>query len=154
MIHVDFADFEEMMTFARQLLGELPGGKGNASAVPSEASEDQLGQDHRGDMVPVGAAPAQTAPVTPTAPVASAVPVAPVAQQASSVPPVTLAVPTSAKIYTLDELAAAAIPLMDAGGQQALVELLQRFGVATLPDLPQEQYGAFATALRAMGAKI
>ena len=54
----------------------------------------------------------------------------------------------------MDDLARAAIPLMDAGGQQALVGLLSQFGVSALPELPKEQYGAFATALRGMGAKI
>lgn len=148
MIHIDFKDFDDMVQFARRLLGELSEGKGNTPAAPSKASEDQPGQAPRGDVVPVGAAPA---PMAPAAPVAPAVPIAPAVQQAPSAP---AAVPTNTKTYTRDELAAAAIPLMDAGGQQALVDLLRRFGVATLPDLPQEQYGAFATALRAMGAKI
>ena len=58
------------------------------------------------------------------------------------------------KEYTEDDLAKAAIPLMDAGGQRVLVDLLSQFGVTTLPQLPKEQYGAFATALRGLGAKI
>nr|DAJ02426.1 MAG TPA: hypothetical protein [Caudoviricetes sp.] len=44
--------------------------------------------------------------------------------------------------------------LMDAGRQGDLQQLLARFGVEALPALPPVQYGAFATALREMGAQI
>ena len=54
----------------------------------------------------------------------------------------------------MDDLARAGMGLMDAGRQNDLIQLLARFGVDTLPALPQDQYGAFATALREMGAKI
>lgn len=65
------------------------------------------------------------------------------------------AVPTSASQYTLEQLAVAATQLMDAGRQQELVNMLnQSFGVQALTQLPKEQYGAFATKLREMGAKI
>lgn len=63
-------------------------------------------------------------------------------------------VPTTARTYTLDELASAAMPLIDKGMQQQLQELLAGYGVEALPMLPQEQYGNFATALRGMGAQI
>lgn len=63
-------------------------------------------------------------------------------------------VPTSNPEYSMDQLAVAATQLMDAGKQQDLVNLLQQFGVQALTVLPKEQYGAFATKLREMGAKI
>ena len=63
-------------------------------------------------------------------------------------------VQTSTPSYTLDDISRAATTLMDAGRQGELIELLRQFGIATLPDLPKEQYGAFATALRGMGAQI
>lgn len=44
--------------------------------------------------------------------------------------------------------------LMDSGRQADLQGLLKTFGVEALPALPKEQYGAFATALRGMGAQI
>lgn len=66
----------------------------------------------------------------------------------------TAAVPTSGKTYTLDELASAAMLLMDRGMQVQLQELLAGYGVEALPMLPPEQYGNFATALRGMGAQI
>lgn len=56
--------------------------------------------------------------------------------------------------YTLDDLAVAGMSLMDSGRQADLHQLLASFGVEALPALPPAQYGAFATALRGMGAKI
>ena len=64
------------------------------------------------------------------------------------------AVPTSAVSYTMDDLAKAAITLMDSGRQTELQQLLGAFGVNSLPELPQEHYGAFATSLREKGAQI
>jgi hypothetical protein len=68
--------------------------------------------------------------------------------------PAPAAVPTASTNYTMDQLALAATQLMDAGRQADLFGLLQGFGVPALTALPKEQYGAFATQLRAMGAKI
>lgn len=68
--------------------------------------------------------------------------------------PVHTTVPTTQKVYTLDELASAAMTLMDKGMQPQLQELLAGYGVEALPMLPAEQYGNFATALRGMGAQI
>lgn len=84
------------------------------------------------------------APIQPTAPAASPVPTAPVPQ----------AVPTSTRTYTPDELAKAAMQLMDSGRQNELLELLRQFGTNSIPALQPSQYGAFATALRGMGAQI
>ena len=54
----------------------------------------------------------------------------------------------------MDDLATAASTLLDSGRMAELQNLLRSFGVESLPALPQEQYGAFATALRGMGARI
>ena len=43
---------------------------------------------------------------------------------------------------------------MDAGKAEELVKLLHSYGVQAVMDLKPEQYGAFATKLREMGAKI
>ncbi|PXV85122.1 hypothetical protein C8E03_11946 [Lachnotalea glycerini] len=61
---------------------------------------------------------------------------------------------TATTSYTLDNLSAAAMTLLDTGRQPDLLNLLAQFGVESLPALPQEQYGAFATALRGLGAQI
>mgnify|MGYP001086294127 CR=1 FL=1 len=98
---------------------------------------------------------AQAQPVPATQPAAAAQPI-PASQAVPQVtaPAQTVAVPTAAKTYTLDELASAAMLLMDRGMQTQLQELLAGYGVEALPMLPPEQYGNFATALRGMGAQI
>ncbi|MDP1394790.1 hypothetical protein Q8G28_15500 [Lysinibacillus capsici] len=63
-------------------------------------------------------------------------------------------VPTSQTSYSMDQLAVAATQLMDAGKREQLMQLLATFGVQALTTLPQEQYGAFATKLRELGANI
>lgn len=63
-------------------------------------------------------------------------------------------IPTTQPTYSLDELSVAAAALMDAGKQPDLLGLLQKYSVKGLFELPQEMYGAFATDLRGLGAKI
>src|SRR5690606_11428308 len=64
------------------------------------------------------------------------------------------AVPTTEPTYTFDQLAVAATQLTDAGRREEVLQLLNSFGVQALTALPKEQYGAFATKLRELGAKI
>ena len=78
----------------------------------------------------------------------------PAAQQAAPLAAAPGAVPTAAHEYTQDDLARAAMQLMDKGGMQQLQQLLAGYGCETLQQLPKEQYGNFATALRGMGAQI
>jgi hypothetical protein len=62
--------------------------------------------------------------------------------------------PASAQTYTMEQLAVAATQIVDAGRRTELVSLLNSFGVQALTALPKEHYGAFATQLRALGAKL
>lgn len=111
-------------------------------------------------------APVSPAPVTPTAtPTATPTPApgpavaapAPTAGPASVTPGNTPApaVPvTTAPAYTLDQISRAGASLVDAGKMQQLLELLGRYGVQAVTQLQPEQYGTFATELRALGAQI
>ena len=56
--------------------------------------------------------------------------------------------------YTIDQIMAAGATLMDAGRVDDLMNLLRSFGVQAVTDLEPEQMGAFATALRSLGARI
>ena len=111
---------------------------------------------------PAPAAPVSPAPVTPTqTPAPTATPPvaapAPTAGQTSAAPGNTPApaVPvTGAPAYTLDQISRAGASLVDAGKMQQLLELLGRYGVQAVTQLKPEQYGAFATELRALGAQI
>ena len=85
-------------------------------------------------------------PVDPTVPVQDPQP------QPAEVP--VSVVPTEITAYTQNDLALAASGLMDAGKQADLLGLLQKYGVQSLVELKQEQYGAFAAYLRTLGAKI
>ena len=142
MIHVEFRDFQDMLSFARQPLGQVEGEKVEKSvqsAVVAPAA------------APVApAVPIQSVPVTPVVPVPTQMPVV----QSVPTAPVQTPVPTTSVTYTPDDLARAAFALMDSGRQQELIGLLQQFGVNAIPELKPEQYGAFATALRGMGAQI
>lgn len=87
------------------------------------------------------------APITVSAPVESpaAIPVA----------PATAAVPVSAPpAYTLDQIAKAGASLVDAGKMDQLLALLAKHGVAAVTQIQPDQYGIFATELRALGAQI
>lgn len=100
---------------------------------------------------PLSATPAQTATsIAPTVPVAG---LAPAAAPAANVAPAP-AVPTSAPQYTLDMIATAGSALIDAGKMDQLMQLLGKFGVASLTELAPESYGAVANELRALGAAI
>ena len=120
---------------------ELCAGKADKPATPAP-------------VIGPGSAPA--APVAP-APIA-AVPIeaAPVAAPSAweDATPAPATVPTEAHVYTRDELAIAAGSLMEAGKQADLRAALQQFGIASLVMLPEEQFGAFATTLRGLGAQI
>lgn len=96
------------------------------------------------------AAPAQQ-PMPAPAPVAPMPAPATTAQPNTPVAGVPLAQPPK---YTVDQIMAAGAQLMDAGKVNDLMNLLHSFGVQAVMDLKPEQLGAFATALRDMGAKI
>lgn len=149
MITVQFKDFDDMMAFAKQMCGVTTvATKAELQAQPAESIPVQLETPAATPPVQPLMAPVPTVPQpAPQAPVA--VPPQPQVQA-----PVQQTVPTSAVSYTLDDLARAAMSLMDSGKQPDLLQLLASFGVEALPALPPAQYGAFATALRGLGAQI
>lgn len=144
-INVTFGSMDEMKDFARAFLsdGAAPVAQQAASAPVTTPTQETPTQ-----------APAQQAKqAVVQAPVQQPMPTQAPAQVPVQVP-TQQAVPTSQPTYAMDDLSRAAMTLMDTGRQDELRNLLAQFGVQSLPDLPQEQYGAFATALRGMGAKI
>ena len=94
---------------------------------------------------------AQPTPVAPGVPTSVSVPTTPEPQQ---VPP-TPAVPVApVKEYTLEEIQVALQPLMDAGRTNEIVGLMQKYKVASLPELPKDQFPNLVVDLRNMGARI
>jgi len=92
------------------------------------------------------AVPIPPGPETPPAPV----PIPP----GPETPPAPVPVAAPAPTYTIEQLQRATAPLIDAGKLSAIQGLMQSMGIASLFDLPKEQYGEFAEALREMGAQI
>ena len=104
-----------------------------------------------------------TVQAPPVAPVAQPTTVAPVVLTSVSVPttpepmqaPPTPAVPVApVKEYTLEEIQVALQPLMDAGRTNEIVGLMQKYKVASLPELPKDQFPNLVVDLRNMGARI
>lgn len=98
---------------------------------------------------PLNVTPAPTA--TPTAPTAPVVAPAPAVAPVANVAP---AVPAGAPSYTLEMIATAGTALIDAGKMDQLMQLLGKFGVASLTELAPGSYGIVANELRALGAAI
>lgn len=109
-------------------------------------------------------APTAQIPITPpTFPVvaAPAMPAVPVSSiPAPNQPASLLAAPAqttpvaAARAYAFADLQVAAAALCDAGKRNEVLGLLSEQGIPALSALPMEQYGAFATKLRALGGKI
>lgn len=100
---------------------------------------------------PAPETPSTPAPATPVAPA----PTAPSTPDPATPEPPVATVPTApAKEYSLDELLTATAPLMDAGKIADLQALMQKYGVASMMEIPKEKYGELATDLRALGAKL
>lgn len=103
---------------------------------------------------PVAAPAPGPVPVAQPAAPASAAPAPAPAPAPTPVPAPTPAVPVTAPTYTLDQIAKAGAALVDAGKMEQLLALLGKYGVAAVTQLSPEQYGNFATELRALGAQI
>lgn len=102
--------------------------------------------------MPAGNAPVAPAPASAPAPAPTpaAPPVTPMPTAAAPAP----AVPVTAPTYTLDQIAKAGANLVDAGKMEQLLAPLTKYGVQAVTQLTPDQYGAFATELRALGAQI
>lgn len=94
--------------------------------------------------------PVQNVQPVPTTQTAQAAPVA--QNTAPTVSPVPTA--TATPTYSMEQLAVAATGLIDAGKMQDVQNMLASLGAQTLMDLPQEKYGEFASAIKAIGAVI
>lgn len=92
------------------------------------------------------------APVTPVPVAQPAAAPAPVAQPAPA--PAPAAAPTTARAFRFEDIQLAATSLCDTGKRAEVLALLAKYGIQALSALPAEQYGAFATELRGLGAKI
>jgi hypothetical protein len=149
-ITVEFNDFDEMMDFAVRMTQAVPLPETGKAKETIQATGEDVSNKAASTMkgMPINAAPTQQIAAQLNGNTVCQQPPQQMMQQ-----PIT-SVQTSVASYTMDDLANAAMTLMDAGRQPDLLNLLAQFGVESLPALPQEQYGVFATALRELGAQI
>ena len=100
-------------------------------------------------------APTATTTTVPSTPPVQGVQPVPTTQTAPTAPPVNpVPTATATPTYTMEQLAVAATGLIDAGKMQDVQNTLASLGAQTLMDLPQEKYGEFASAIKAIGAVI
>jgi len=128
-----------------------------ANAAGNSKEETQMDAAKVAPVVQQTVVPTETvapaATTVPSTPPVQPVPAAPVAQNAASaVNPVPTA--TATPTYSMEQLAVAATGLIDAGKVQDVQNTLASLGAQTLMDLPQEKYGEFASAIKAIGAVI
>lgn len=158
----NFDGWDEVVSFAHQVLGTEGKAVQEIHITPelqhptSVSPAAPVAPAVQPTPVPVPQAAMASAPQPAPVPVPAPVqqPVVPAPVPVPQTAPAPAAVPTTTAAYTLDDLARAAMPLMDAGRQADLQQLLKLFGVEALPALQPGQYGAFATKLREMGAQI
>ena len=157
-VHITAPDLcVAIAALAHALAGKKPVSVSEASAPVVEApAMPQPTPVGTGVAAPQQAVPVVTypAPTVPTVPTVPTTPTAPTAPTAPAAPPVA-AVPVAATpAYNLDQIANAAAELARGGRLQELQGLLAKYGVQALPALNPDHYGAFATDLRGLGAKI
>lgn len=160
----EYESEEKNMTIEMKFTGLSPE---QALKLIKAAAETAPDAQNTAPMTPTApVAVAQSVPAAPTVPVQQAVPTA----AAPIVPPVsapapTAAVPTSTKQYTADELAVAARPICELpGGREKLLDLLHSFSytdksgaakqVQSIMDMPPELYPALANGIRQLGGRI
>ena len=142
-ITLTFDSYEELVSFSEKLLSREGGMETSAVSTAVPATEVKQAESYG----------QQIAPHFPEANTSAQLNQQAQNQVTQSVAP-TQAVPTAAQTYTREDLSKAAMSLMDKGMQAQLQQLIQSFGVSSLVELPAEQYGSFATAIREMGAQI
>lgn len=127
-----------------EVLGKLGAEKTNVPATAAGVSKAPA------PVIPLHTTAAEAASASAAANIAPAVPVTPPTAQAPAAP----AIPTAAPQYTLEMISTAGSALIDAGKMEQLLTLLGKYGVDNLTALKPDQYGAMATDLRALGARI
>lgn len=122
-----------------ELLSKLGGQTEQPAVVNPLVSAPQVSPTQR---PPVTGIPVTQQAVVPAIPVAA--------------PPATApaTIPTAAPQYSFDMIQTACAECMDRGQAEQLQGLLQKFGIRRIPELAPDQYGAFATELRGLGARI
>lgn len=145
----------ELANAINNLASAIGSAKVNPATMTAAPAPVQNAPANPTPAVAMPVAPSAPAPINQQIPVQPAQMPAPVNTAATPVnfpaQGVPLAQPPQ---YTVDQIMAAGATLMDAGKINELMALLNSFGVQAVMDLKPEQLGAFATAMRELGAQI
>jgi hypothetical protein len=126
-----------------------------ANAAGNCKEETQMDVIKVAPVVQQTVAPTATTTTVPSTPPVQNIQPVPTTQATPTAPPVNpVPTATATPTYTMEQLAVAATGLIDAGKMQDVQNTLASLGAQTLMDLPQEKYGEFASAIKAIGAVI
>ena len=126
-----------------------------ANAAGNCKEETQMDVIKVAPVVQQTVAPTATTTTVPSTPPVQNIQPVPTTQTTPTAPPVNpVPTATATPTYTMEQLAVAATGLIDAGKMQDVQNTLASLGAQTLMDLPQEKYGEFASAIKAIGAVI
>ena len=126
-----------------------------ANAAGNCKEETQMDAIKVAPVVQQTVAPTATTTTVPSTPPVQNIQPVPTTQATPTAPPVNpVPTATATPTYTMEQLAVAATGLIDAGKMQDVQNTLAALGAQTLMDLPQEKYGEFASAIKAIGAVI
>lgn len=127
----------------------------NAAGNCKEETQVQMDAIKVAPVVQQTVAPTATTTTVPSTPPVQNIQPVPTTQVTPTAPPVNpVPTATATPTYTMEQLAVAATGLIDAGKMQDVQNTLASLGAQTLMDLPQEKYGEFASAIKAIGAVI
>lgn len=136
-VTVDFPGLPEALTALADALGKRTGTDEVKEVEAAAAANPTAPAQAASTTVTAAPTPAQPTAPTTAAPTASAV-----------------RAETETETYTLDALSRAGAALVDAGMMPQLLDLLTKYGVRAVVQLPKEQYSAFAGELKALGAQL
>lgn len=127
----------------------------NAAGNCKEETQVQMDAIKVAPVVQQTVAPTATTTTIPSTPPVQNIQPVPTTQATPTAPPVNpVPTATATPTYTMEQLAVAATGLIDAGKMQDVQNTLASLGAQTLMDLPQEKYGEFASAIKAIGSVI
>ena len=126
-----------------------------ANAAGNCKEETQMDAIKVAPVVQQTVAPTATTTTVPSTPPVQNIQPVPTTQATPTAPPVNpVPTATATPTYTMEQLAVAATGLIDAGKMQDVQNTLASLGAETLMDLPQEEYGGCASAIKSIGAVI
>lgn len=141
------------ITFEERFLGALERLVGVCSCQPVKSSGLKSFDDVKDTPV---TAPASTFPKRESAqgPTQAKAEIAEKVEEEPAQAPAQEAVPTEMPAYTFEQIQVACANLARGGKRTELGNLIKDFGLASLPDLKEDQYNAFALKLREIGGTI